>query len=153
MDNLNDNLNEDFNGDLAENLNETRKQASGCLRRFQIYQGSGHCFPYSVAANSDVYDRRHDFGTRANTDGCYCRSRSEVSLAQTITGPYINLKYPITQEDNGTKKVTMGNVTLLPDELSIDGQLSTEILRRGIYKVNVYQSELVIKGFLVRRTS
>lgn len=41
----------------------------------------------------------------------------------------------------------MGNVTLLPDELSIDGQLSTEILRRGIYKVNVYQSELVIKGF------
>ena len=34
MDNLNDNLNEDFNGDLAENLNETRKQASGCLRRF-----------------------------------------------------------------------------------------------------------------------
>ena len=36
---------------------------------------------------------------------------------------------------------------MLPDELSIDGQLSTEILRRGIYKVNVYQSELVIKGF------
>lgn len=45
----------------------------------------------------------------------------------------------------------MGNVTLLPDELSIDGQLSTEILQRGIYKVNVYQSELVIKGFLVRK--
>ena len=33
-DNLNDNLNEDFNGDFAKNLNETKKQASGCLRRF-----------------------------------------------------------------------------------------------------------------------
>ena len=41
----------------------------------------------------------------------------------------------------------MGSITLLPDELSIDGQLSTEILQRGIYKVNVYQSELLIKGF------
>ena len=34
MDNLNDNLNEDFNVDFTENLNETKKQASGCLRRF-----------------------------------------------------------------------------------------------------------------------
>ena len=29
-----DNLNEDFNVDFTENLNETKKQASGCLRRF-----------------------------------------------------------------------------------------------------------------------
>lgn len=69
------------------------------------------------------------------------------SLAQTITGPYINLKYPITHEENGVQKVSMGNVTLFPDELSVEGQLQTEILQRGIYKVNVYQSELLIKGF------
>lgn len=68
------------------------------------------------------------------------------SLAQTITGPYLNLQYPIVSEDNGKQKVGIGNVMLFPDELFIDGQLRTEILKRGIYEVNVYQSELVFKG-------
>jgi inner membrane protein len=48
--------------------------------------------------------------------------------------------------DNGKQKVSIGNVLLFPDELFIDGQLRTEILKRGIYEVNVYQSELVFKG-------
>lgn len=68
------------------------------------------------------------------------------SLAQTVTGPYINLQYPIVSEDNGKQKISNGNIILLPDELFIDGQLRTEILKRGIYEVNVYQSELVFKG-------
>ena len=68
------------------------------------------------------------------------------SLAQTITGPYINLQYPVVSVDNGKQKVSIGNVLLFPDELFIDGQLRTEILKRGIYEVNVYQSELVFKG-------
>lgn len=148
MDNLNDNLNEDFNGDLAENLNETRKQASGCLRRFSksikavVIAFLILLLLIPMFMIEDMISERGRTQTDAITE-----VGQKWSLAQTITGPYINLKYPITQEDNGTKKVTMGNVTLLPDELSIDGQLSTEILRRGIYKVNVYQSELVIKGF------
>ena len=148
MDNLNDNLNEDFNGDLAENLNETRKQASGCLRRFSksikvvVIAFLILLLLIPMFMIEDMISERG----RTQTDAI-AEVGQKWSLAQTITGPYINLKYPITQEDNGTKKVTMGNVTLLPDELSIDGQLSTEILQRGIYKVNVYQSELVIKGF------
>ena len=68
------------------------------------------------------------------------------SLAQTITGPYINLQYPVVSVDNGKQKVSIGNVLLFPDELFIDGQLRTEILKRGLYEVNVYQSELVFKG-------
>ena len=148
MDNLNDNLNEDFNGDLAENLNETRKQASGCLRRFSKSIKAvviAFLILLLLIPMFMIEDMISERG-RTQTDAI-AEVGQKWSLAQTITGPYINLKYPITQEDNGTKKVTMGNVTLLPDELSIDGQLSTEILRRGIYKVNVYQSELVIKGF------
>ena len=144
MDNLNDNLNEDFNGDLAENLNETRKQASGCLRRFSKSIKAvviAFLILLLLIPMFMIEDMISERG-RTQTDAI-AEVGQKWSLAQTITGPYINL----TQEDNGTKKVTMGNVTLLPDELSIDGQLSTEILRRGIYKVNVYQSELVIKGF------
>lgn len=68
------------------------------------------------------------------------------SLAQTITGPYINLQYPIASEDNGKQQISYGNIMIFPDELFIDGQLRTEILKRGIYEVNVYQSELVFKG-------
>ena len=135
MDNLNDNLNEDFNGDLAENLNETRKQASGCLRRFSKSIKAvviAFLILLLLIPMFMIEDMISERG-RTQTDAI-AEVGQKWSLAQTITGPYINLKYPITQEDNGTKKVTMGNVTLLPDELSIDGQLSTEILRRGIYK-------------------
>ena len=144
MDNLNDNLNEDFNGDLAENLNETRKQASRFSKSIKAVV-IAFLILLLLIPMFMIEDMISERG-RTQTDAI-AEVGQKWSLAQTITGPYINLKYPITQEDNGTKKVTMGNVTLLPDELSIDGQLSTEILRRGIYKVNVYQSELVIKGF------
>ncbi|WP_455584969.1 cell envelope integrity protein CreD [Bacteroides sp.] len=68
------------------------------------------------------------------------------SLAQTVTGPYINLQYPVVSENNGKQTTGTGNIMLFPDELFIDGQLRTEILTRGIYEVNVYQSELVFKG-------
>ena len=148
MDNLNDNLNEDFNVDFTENLNETKKQASGCLRRFSksikvvIIAFLILLLLIPMFMIEDMIRERGQIQTDAIEE-----VGQKWSLAQTITGPYINLQYPITQEDNGVKKVTMGSITLLPDELSIDGQLSTEILQRGIYKVNVYQSELLIKGF------
>ena len=68
------------------------------------------------------------------------------SLAQTITGPYLNLQYPVVTENNGEKKVSIKDLILFPDELTINGQLKTEILKRSIYEVNVYQSELTLKG-------
>lgn len=68
------------------------------------------------------------------------------SLAQTITGPYLSIQLPTVTEHNGEKIVTIKNLVLFPDELLIDGQLKTEILKRSLYNVNVYQSELTLKG-------
>ena len=61
------------------------------------------------------------------------------SLAQTITGPYLNLQYPVVTENNGEKTVSIKDLILFPDELTVNGQLKTEILKRSIYEVNVYQ--------------
>lgn len=148
MENLNDNLNDDFNGNLNESLNETKRQASGCLYRFSksikvviiAFLVLLLLIPMFMIENM-ISERG-----RTQTDAI-AEVGQKWSLAQTITGPYLNLKYPITHEENGVQKVSMGNVTLFPDELSVDGQLQTEILQRGIYKVNVYQSELLIKGY------
>lgn len=68
------------------------------------------------------------------------------SLAQTVTGPYLNIQYPVITEHNGEKKVSIHDLILFPDELLVNGQLKTEILKRSIYEVNVYQSELTLKG-------
>lgn len=68
------------------------------------------------------------------------------SLAQTVTGPYLNIQYPMVTENNGEKKVSIKDLILFPDELLINGQLKTEILKRSLYEVNVYQSELTLKG-------
>lgn len=69
---------------------------------------------------------------------------------QTIIGPYLNFDYVITHETvvNGKAHVSteIKNLTLLPDELIIEDSLKTEIRRRGIYEVNVYQSSLILKG-------
>ena len=68
------------------------------------------------------------------------------SLAQTVSGPYLNIQYPVVTENNGKKEVSIKDLILFPDELLIDGQLKTEILKRSLYEVNVYQSELTLKG-------
>lgn len=69
---------------------------------------------------------------------------------QTIIGPYLNFDYIITNKSivEGKETITTEtkNLTLLPDELIIDGNLITEIRKRGIYEVNVYQSVLTLKG-------
>ena len=69
---------------------------------------------------------------------------------QTIIGPYLNFDYIIPHQTVVDGKTIIStetkNLTLLPDELMIDGNLLTEIRRRGIYEVNVYQSILILKG-------
>lgn len=146
MENLNNEWNDDLNAGL--NPNEIKKQAGGCLHRFSksikvvIIAFLVLLLLIPMFMIEDMIRERG----RTQSDAI-AEVGQKWSLAQTITGPYINLKYPIIQEENGNRKVTMGDVTLFPDELSIDGQLKTETLQRGIYKVNVYQSELIIKGF------
>lgn len=68
------------------------------------------------------------------------------SLAQTVTGPYLSLKYQVITESNGEKKVSLKDLIVFPNQLKINGEVKTEILKRSIYEVNVYQSELTLKG-------
>lgn len=68
------------------------------------------------------------------------------SLAQTITGPYLNIQSSNVVEVNGEMRTITRDLILFPDELLIDGQLKTEILKRSLYDVNVYQAELTLKG-------
>lgn len=68
------------------------------------------------------------------------------SHSQTITGPYLNFQYPATIEEDGKQRTITKNLVLFPDDLFIEGELKTEVLKRGIYEVNVYHSELTIKG-------
>ena len=88
MDNLNDNLNEDFNGDLAENLNETRKQASGCLRRFSKSIKAvviAFLILLLLIPMFMIEDMISERG-RTQTDAI-AEVGQKWSLAQTITGP------------------------------------------------------------------
>lgn len=144
MDNLNDGLNENLN----VGLNEAKKQAGGCLRRFSKSIKVVVIAFLVLLLLIPMFMIEDMIRERGRTQSeAIAEVSQKWSLAQTVTGPYINLKYPMYYEENGTKRLTMGNVTLFPDELSVDGQLKTETLQRGIYKVNVYQSELVIKGY------
>lgn len=79
---------------------------------------------------------------------------SEVSQkwsgTQTIIGPYLSLNYASAHVTNAEGKNNLigeeKTLTLFPDELTITGDLTTELRRRGIYEVNVYQSVLNLKG-------
>ncbi|MDL2303856.1 cell envelope integrity protein CreD [Bacteroides sp. OttesenSCG-928-D19] len=72
------------------------------------------------------------------------------SGAQTIIGPYLSFDYTTLQTTvSDGKEVVVENkktLILLPEELNIDAELATEMLTRGIYDVNVYQSTLSLKG-------
>lgn len=140
-----ENPNDDLNAGL--NPNEIKKQAVGCLHRFSKSIKVAIIAFLALLLLIPMFMIEDMIKERGRTQSeAIAEVGQKWSLAQTITGPYISLKYPITQEENGNRKVTMGDITLFPDELSIDGQLKTETLQRGIYKVNVYQSELTIKG-------
>ena len=71
---------------------------------------------------------------------------SKWSHSQTITGPYLSFQYPVIIQEDGKQSVIIKNLALFPDALFIEGDLKTEVLKRGIYEVNVYQSELTMKG-------
>lgn len=72
------------------------------------------------------------------------------SGSQTIFGPYLSLDYVVTHETTteGKKNISTETktLTLFADELSINTELSSELRKRGIYEVNVYQSNLILKG-------
>ena len=131
---------------LNENLNGMEKPA-GCFRRFSktikvvVIAVLVLLLLIPMVMIEDMIRERG----RTQVDAIEEVSQ-KWSLAQTITGPYLNLQYPVVTENNGEKKVSIKDLILFPDELLINGQLKTEILKRSIYEVNVYQSELTLKG-------
>ena len=66
---------------------------------------------------------------------------------QTLTGPYLSLPYKqFFTDKNGNETVSEGHFHLLPDLLDVQGTLKPEVLKRGIFKVVVYGSEMTIKA-------
>ena len=71
---------------------------------------------------------------------------SKWANAQQINGPVLSI--PVIYEENtGVQKVqTQKYWHILPEELNIDGKINPETLRRGIYEVVVYKSDLTFAG-------
>lgn len=69
--------------------------------------------------------------------------------AQTFSGPFIVVPYEtkITNSYGTTVGTEKHNIKLLPDKILIDGIISPEIKKRGIYKVILYQTDLNVSGF------
>ena len=71
---------------------------------------------------------------------------------QTITGPFITIPYlkqvrEYSEKDGSTKLTTVKDyIHILPEELSITGEILPEKRERSIYEIVVYQSMLQVKG-------
>lgn len=66
------------------------------------------------------------------------------SNAQTLVGPILVIPY--TKND---KTKSLGRKYILPEDLRIHGNVQTEVLKRGIYEIVVYNSPLKISGKFV----
>ncbi len=69
------------------------------------------------------------------------------SRSQTITGPILSIPY-LSHIRKSTGEVTTVKKTayLLPNELSVNGNVETEIRKRGIFEIPVYQSDISLSG-------
>ncbi|NJR68692.1 MAG: cell envelope integrity protein CreD [Synechococcales cyanobacterium CRU_2_2] len=69
---------------------------------------------------------------------------------QTVVGPRLLVPYfkrtTVGSGEKQTIKTETQYGSFLPSELTIDGDLSTELLYRGIFEVPVYRGELAIAG-------
>ena len=86
------------------------------------------------------------------------QASSEVSSkwgnSQTINGPVMTIpliyEYQEKEKTDGDEKIKTYQKTeffhLLPSDLSIDGKVTPQLLKRGIYESVVYESQLLISG-------
>jgi len=65
---------------------------------------------------------------------------------QTITGPILSLPYEVFTINNGRTFTDNGIASFLPEILKIDGNIESEIRKRGIYEIPLYNSKLIISG-------
>ena len=75
----------------------------------------------------------------------------QYSGDQLVQGPVLVIPYreQTTETDDKGKKSTgevIENLFILPNELHFKGNVNTEILYRGIYKVPVYTSSINVSG-------
>ncbi len=66
---------------------------------------------------------------------------SKWAAAQTLSGPYLLIPYN-ANSNAGAKKY----LTLLPEDLSVEGNILPEERPRSIYRVLLYRSKLAIQG-------
>ena len=76
---------------------------------------------------------------------------SEVSgkwgSSQTVTGPVLSVPFSIKMEDDqGKIYLVEKHLHFLPDEIGIEGDLSTQERYRGIYRTILYGTALSIRG-------
>ncbi|WP_374539395.1 cell envelope integrity protein CreD [Chitinimonas taiwanensis] len=76
--------------------------------------------------------------------------------AQTVSGPVWVLPYqqrvlePVPNQPGQQREVWReGSVRMLPDTLSVSGRLNTASRQRGIYRTQVYRTELTLAGQFV----
>jgi len=72
--------------------------------------------------------------------------------SQQINGPILSIPLIYEYKDGGKSYETTKYLHILPEELNINGNISPEKLKRGIYEVVVYKSKLALKGqFLLNK--
>jgi inner membrane protein len=67
-------------------------------------------------------------------------------LDQTILGPFLTIPLKETMIQNGKEEYQWSQLHILPEQLSISGSAEPQQKKRGIYKMVVYQSHLLIRG-------
>ncbi len=74
---------------------------------------------------------------------------------QVLAGPVLTIPYTVTDEiitktKDGETKVqevtSIFYVSFLPEKLNFNGDVSTDLLQRGIYEITVYNSKLKVDG-------
>ncbi|MFT5667346.1 MAG: inner membrane protein [Vicingaceae bacterium] len=66
--------------------------------------------------------------------------------SQEINGPILTIPVSYSKMEGETERVIVKNWNILPQVLKVDGTVIPEKLRRGIYEVVVYKSDMNVKG-------
>ncbi len=68
------------------------------------------------------------------------------ATSQQLTGPVFSVPVTYTKIVNGNTETETEFLHLLPDMLTVTGTVTPQILKRGIYDIVVYESDLLVKG-------
>ncbi len=67
--------------------------------------------------------------------------------AQLLAGPMLTVPYECTVvENDGRSRQIIGRATFLPETLNVQGSLTPDVRKRGLFKVVVYAAQLTVSG-------